>query len=47
MFLCYFLLLLTDVNLFMECQNIFGVQTNNRRNTDSTVINRSFHAKPV
>ena len=30
----------TDVNLFLECQNTFGVQTNNRRNTDSTVINR-------
>ena len=37
----------TEVNLFLECRNTFGVQTNNRRNTDSTVINRSFHAKPV
>ena len=37
----------TDVNLFLECQNTFRVQTNDRRKTDSTVINRSFHAKPV
>ena len=53
MLICRFnnILLITDVNLLLECQNTFGVQTNNRRNTDSTVINPfapgDFAEKPV
>ena len=30
----------TDVNLFLECQNTFGVQTNNRKILHFQFINR-------